>query len=201
MISSALTKKDRIIVSALKLFSEHGYQDTKIINIAKDAKVGKGTIYEYFEDKKQLFDEAVEITMASSYEYLHQDLDFVDNYTACLKDNIMKEIDIVEENITLFKLFLQITNNPILYNDFKISRILLDLQSKRFVVFKQIVEKGVQAKEFGPVNPELAALSILSSLNAYIIFKYKLHPNFGNMPKIESATIDELLVVIINGIK
>lgn len=41
MISSALTKKDRIIVSALKLFSEHGYQDTKIINIAKDAKVGK----------------------------------------------------------------------------------------------------------------------------------------------------------------
>ncbi|ACR78854.1 TetR/AcrR family transcriptional regulator [Kosmotoga olearia] len=49
-------KKDRILKSAEKLFAEKGYANVSISEIAKDAKVGKGTIYVYFSSKEEILD-------------------------------------------------------------------------------------------------------------------------------------------------
>lgn len=43
-----------IIEAALKLFKEKGYSAVRIADIAKEAEVGKGTVYEYFSSKEEL---------------------------------------------------------------------------------------------------------------------------------------------------
>jgi AcrR family transcriptional regulator len=50
-------KKTRkaIIDAAVKLFSEKGYENTSIEELAKAAGVGKGTIYGYFQAKNEIF--------------------------------------------------------------------------------------------------------------------------------------------------
>lgn len=47
-------KRQHIMGSALNVFLRKGYQDTKIKDIAEEAGIGKGTIYEYFESKEDL---------------------------------------------------------------------------------------------------------------------------------------------------
>lgn len=59
-------KKDRILVSAKKIFLEKGYRETKITDIASAAGVSPATIYLYFDGKKDLFD-ALQIPEAEDF--------------------------------------------------------------------------------------------------------------------------------------
>ncbi|HML37057.1 MAG TPA: TetR/AcrR family transcriptional regulator [Bacillota bacterium] len=48
-------KKERVIRAAIEEFQTHGFEKAKIEAIAKKAEVAKGSIYQYFDDKKDLF--------------------------------------------------------------------------------------------------------------------------------------------------
>lgn len=48
-------KKERVIRAAIEEFQAHGFEKAKIEAIAKNAGVAKGSIYQYFDDKKELF--------------------------------------------------------------------------------------------------------------------------------------------------
>ena len=47
--------KSKIVESALIAFSKHGYDKTRMDDIAEAAKVSKGTLYLYFRSKEELF--------------------------------------------------------------------------------------------------------------------------------------------------
>ena len=48
-------KKRNIILAGNEIFSRDGFFNAKVEEIAKAADVGKGTIYEYFSSKDELF--------------------------------------------------------------------------------------------------------------------------------------------------
>lgn len=48
-------KKEEIISAAIRIFAKQGVAKTKMIDIARTAGIGKGTIYEYFKDKNEIF--------------------------------------------------------------------------------------------------------------------------------------------------
>ncbi|UCG11751.1 MAG: TetR/AcrR family transcriptional regulator [Deltaproteobacteria bacterium] len=48
-------KRERILEAAARVFAMRGYNRTLIANIAAQAGVGKGTVYEYFDSKADLF--------------------------------------------------------------------------------------------------------------------------------------------------
>ena len=48
-------KRNAIIGHAANVFARTGYHETKIQDIATAAEIGKGTIYEYFRTKEELF--------------------------------------------------------------------------------------------------------------------------------------------------
>jgi len=54
--------KERLLQCAEKVFSQKGYYETQISDIAELARVAKGTIYQYFENKEDIF-----ITLLESY--------------------------------------------------------------------------------------------------------------------------------------
>ncbi|MBU1742692.1 MAG: TetR/AcrR family transcriptional regulator [Proteobacteria bacterium] len=51
----ATAKKDAIIEAAAAVFGRRGYKNATIAQIAEGAGVGKGTVYEYFDSKAELF--------------------------------------------------------------------------------------------------------------------------------------------------
>ena len=51
-------KKQDILVAALKVFARQGIAKTKMIDIAIEAGIGKGTIYEYFRSKEEVIRES-----------------------------------------------------------------------------------------------------------------------------------------------
>jgi TetR/AcrR family fatty acid metabolism transcriptional regulator len=61
-------KRQRIMQAAEKLFSSRRFHEITTDDVAREAKVGKGTIYRYFRDKDDLFFE----TANSGFEELCQ---------------------------------------------------------------------------------------------------------------------------------
>ena len=49
-------RRDDIVEAALKVFERDGYEAAKMIDIAKEADVAKGTLYLYFENKSVLLE-------------------------------------------------------------------------------------------------------------------------------------------------
>ena len=50
-----MNKKELIIEAAIKVFARDGLEKGKIADIAKEAGIGKGTVYEYFRSKNDIF--------------------------------------------------------------------------------------------------------------------------------------------------
>ncbi len=64
-MSSREEKRIEIIQAAVNVFSEYGFDRAKMDYIAKEAGIGKGTIYEYFESKEDLFDKMIQYSIES----------------------------------------------------------------------------------------------------------------------------------------
>ena len=48
-------KRDKIVKIAIAEFASHDYDSASITKIVKQAKIAKGSFYQYFEDKKELY--------------------------------------------------------------------------------------------------------------------------------------------------
>ena len=55
----SIEKKDKIVEKGFELMCENGYFNTSTNDIAKYAGVSTGIIYQYFNDKKEIFIEGV----------------------------------------------------------------------------------------------------------------------------------------------
>ena len=55
-----MNKKEQILYAALDVFAKQGLEKGKIADIAKQAGIGKGTVYEYFKSKDEIF-KAIEL--------------------------------------------------------------------------------------------------------------------------------------------
>jgi AcrR family transcriptional regulator len=53
-------RKAEILEAALKVFAEKGYRKSSITDINKKARIARGTFYQYFESKSQIFLELIE---------------------------------------------------------------------------------------------------------------------------------------------
>jgi len=59
-------KRRQIAKAARQQFGLKGFANTKMDDVARAAGVGKGTIYEYFQDKESLLQDSFEILMGST---------------------------------------------------------------------------------------------------------------------------------------
>ncbi len=50
--------KERLLEAALKEFSERGFRKTTLDDVAQSADVSKGTLYNYFSSKEEMYDQA-----------------------------------------------------------------------------------------------------------------------------------------------
>ena len=58
--------RERLLASARQLFGRDGYEGTSIVDVAREAGVGVGTVYHHFEDKRSLLIELLDREIASA---------------------------------------------------------------------------------------------------------------------------------------
>lgn len=70
---SSRAKIASIVKAARKLFAENGYSETSMEAIAREARVGKATVYSHFTSKEDLFSAVVTLEGELQFTWLSQD--------------------------------------------------------------------------------------------------------------------------------
>ena len=125
-------KTENIARTALVLFSKKGYRATSVGQIARAAGIGKGTVYDYFQTKEDIF-------VAAVMEWLGQ-----------FESRLTARLDGLEDPIERLKAIAQMHMD--LYGGIDRNTMHLFLQ----ILQQSLTEKGIIAKRRYLV-PEMAA--------------------------------------------
>lgn len=165
-------KKERIIEAATASFTQYGFKGTTMDQIAKIAKVGKGTVYMYFDNKEQLFDEIIGQTLqqmvVAANEVLtegrpfHENIRFFLESILAFRQNHSLIIKIVQEARDLQPMHVIETVE-------KIDRKIMDHLQK-------LIEKQVEKGEVFQQSPEFLAFLLFKVYILLISEWEKNHP-------------------------
>jgi len=82
-------KRPTIIEAAVQVFSEKGYHNARIEEVAVAAGIGKGTVYEYFDSKLHLF----QAVMENSVELYYDSIIPVEGTTLSFEERLRRLIE------------------------------------------------------------------------------------------------------------
>lgn len=158
-------KQKQIVQAAVRVFSRKGFSRTTISNIAEEAGIGKGTVYEYFESKEAVIHKAFDTFMEElmpDFEDLFQSglpaqeklIRMITGYSCVLES---------KENQDLIGLVFDIWAEGIRSLD---ERRTLEVKMNQFYreyrrMIADVIDQGIQDGEFRRDIPTESAASIL----------------------------------------
>lgn len=193
-------KKERVIDAAINEFSARSYHKARITAIADNAGIAKGSFYQYFENKKDLFKYIIELIVNKKLEYINHDmLTNKDNYNffQLLREIYLSGIRFAKDNPRLLSIGNIFINNKDLQRE-----IWGEQADKSSNFYRHLLEEGLRKSELDPeIDIDLISI-LLNGLNFSlldIIYKDgKINPDILDDGM---ETIDKMLHFIENGIK
>jgi TetR/AcrR family transcriptional regulator len=160
-----LRHRSEILDAAEAVFAEKGFHRTTVDDIAARSEFAVGTIYNFFESKEQLFVELMKTGIEKIGQVLIPILDSNQEEQEKLSEFIRAHVGIVENNKKLVKLYISqygtsTSANPMLKD---ISVLKTTLAAK----LERLIKAGIQKQIFRRVHPEIVALSLRATLEAF----------------------------------
>ncbi len=173
-------KKNMIITSATQVFASRGYSGTLMKQVAKAAGIGKGTIYEYFQSKEDLFFAVFEHLMAESSDQLtaiaHESSGSVADRLQRLATLLIRTWMAKLDHYALVMEFWSATANRSCRQRFKAAFQSGYADFRRSI--GALLQKGMDEKEFSAdIDPEKIAAALIGSWDALLLQAW-LDPDF-----------------------
>ena len=155
-------REKEILAVAAQLFAQEGFETVAVRNIAEAVGLSKATLYHYFKDKDEIYARIVIDTLEKICRYVEERV--AEGKTNRERLTIFMEATATffEENIwtaTAMLLGLGGLNQP------HQRETAAAWRDRHELNLRKIIQAGIDAKEFRPVNPAVAGRAILSTLN------------------------------------
>lgn len=186
-------RKTEIIKASARIFAKYGYHKAKIEDIAKEAGIGKGTIYEYFDSKKVLFQEMIKNSL-SQYE---NQIKKIAKGEAKVKNKL---IDISRYHGIFLSEHMDLAQSMMSQIDILSKEMkcwMVETREELFKTMEEVIQRGIDKGEFrANLDVEGAALSIIGGINQYYTKKIYID-------KIKSSDIrpENIIDILYNGFK
>ncbi|ERJ12495.1 TetR/AcrR family transcriptional regulator [Haloplasma contractile] len=196
-------KRDRILKSAINEFSRYSYQKTNIANIAKQANISKGSMYQYFKDKQDLYIYLIHYGTQKKMEFLGNTLNnrldhpFMDILRELYKQGVTFAI----QHLELAKLFINFTKEQDL--PFK-NKLIEEGMEKSNRILADLLKKGKLKGEVNEGIDEQLTAVLLSQIDLYIVDTLLAELDHSNIKlKMDDylSKVDKMLDLFEYGIK
>ena len=190
-------KKNRIIEAAAQIFAQKGYAGASVADIALKAGIGKGTIYEYFKSKEDLFFAVFEWFIWQTDAVAKVGISALGGSAAerlkALSDSIVGMWDEIEDAFILTMEFWAASSSSQLRD--RIKEAFRNLYKKFRGTVVSLIKDGIDRGEFRPdVKPEPIAAALVGTWDALFLQAW-FEENFD-----PAKTAEEFLKVLIQGL-
>ncbi len=188
-------KRQEILLAAMKVFARKGVANTKMSDIASEAGIGKGTIYEYFRNKNEIFE--------ASYTYFMQSME------DAIARRIFKITDPIEKLKTLFRAMVDMfTVDGAEFMDIMLDYwaeavrnkdndqlSIIDVK-KIYADFRQIIgsilQEGIHQGRFKPMNVFMVSSLMIGAMDGTMLQWILDRENFDAREAVECFVNDML---------
>lgn len=179
--------REKIIETATRLFSTHGYESTSLSQVARDARVSKALIFWHFESKENLFQAVLSRTIEPYSWDLGRDLDGLSE-----PDQLKKLMDLYYEFVTenmhsvrfFMSLFLREEKRP-----GELFERILALYGLYKTLLSEVITRGRESGSLkSSLEADLHSSLVLSALNGILLQAFVQHPRSPAAP----ALLEEL---------
>ena len=168
----AANKKNRITKAAVTVFAQKGYANATVADIAARAEIGKGTIYEYFASKEDLFFAVFEWFMMQTGSAAKVNIAVLGGSAAkrleALSDSLMEMWQEIEDVFTLTMEFWAASSSSQMQDRFKAN--FRNMYQEFRGIVKSLIQEGIRHGEFRPdINPESVAAALVGAWDALFL--------------------------------
>ena len=196
-------RRNRIIEIAIDEFSVNSFMNASISKIAETANVAKGSMYQYFENKKDLYKYTLEIAALKKQEYLLDCLQNLEHtyFIDIIKDLYVKGLTFASENPKL----AGIANNFMKETDIKFKEEIMGRSiDKSNQFFEILIDKAKEKGEINPLIDTRMGAHIITSLNTSILDYLLSYMTYEEVLQNQNellSNVNKMLFVIENGFK
>lgn len=191
-------KKDQIIEAAAQVFAQKGYAGAVVADIAIQANIGKGTVYEYFNSKEDLFFAVFEWFQKKTEKAATVGISSLGGGAAdrlrVLNDSLMGLWDEIKDAFVLVMEFWAASSSTQMRRRFKgaFKQIYDDYRG----IVSSLIQDGINSGEFrSDVNPKSVAAALVGTWDALFLqgwFDNSFDP---------AATAKDFLDTVLRGLK
>lgn len=129
-------------------------------DIAITAGMGKGTIYQYFPSKQELFQEMIKEGFDLYLEKLKDDINWGKNYSEAFKRIIYFTFNFMQKNVDISKV---IVSHPSMIDE-KTVEWIYNKKQEIIQSIVSIIDKYIKQGEFREIDPIIAARCFLAMM-------------------------------------
>jgi len=192
-------KKADILNVAMQVFARKGVVKTKMIDIAEAAGIGKGTIYEYFKSKEEIFTEAYNLIFSSMESSLLESIRSIDDPVEKLDRLVELSLQkIIVENAEFIGVMMDFWAEGIRNKDHQFLDILAlhDIYSKYRKLIAGILTDGIEQGVFRNVDIHSLSAIMIAAMDG-LLLQWIMDRDLFDMEQVARTYLDTFL----NGIK
>ena len=171
-------KAEAIIQAAIHVFARDGLEKGKIADIAKEAGIGKGTVYEYFNSKDEIFHAIVDTLMGdmteASEKLYSMDLRPYDKLRTFMRMNTEMIFEMEDAMLIIAEIWAQ-GARAIKRGEHHTTELYQGYERMKVLVIK-ILKAGVMAHEFREMNYDGVATLSLAFIDGFV-WQFMLNNN------------------------
>ncbi|SDK86997.1 TetR/AcrR family transcriptional regulator [Natronincola ferrireducens] len=186
------SKRELIIDGAIKVFAREGFHKAKVEDIADVAGVGKGTIYEYFESKKHLFQETLAFSLEIYVSNIESVLQKQQTTEEKLRNFFLLIIGFTQQHLDILKVFSQ----EMWRHEEEIMSLMIETKDRVITMVETILADAIKEEEFRVIDTKTASISFLGGINYMVMYHICIAQD-----RITEEIIDSYISLFINGLK
>ena len=161
-------KRSRLVQAAIPVFAKYTFREAKMNDVAISADVGKGTLYEYFESKDELFLEIFKMWFSTLEEQIHDVVNAIDDPGKQLITFYEQYFATIEKYSDTYYIYFDFWTELVRNPKISSQEIKDVYQSLRSLV-AGILEDGVSLGIFKKLDPQVKSIQLLSIVDGLLL--------------------------------
>ncbi|MCC9088965.1 MULTISPECIES: TetR/AcrR family transcriptional regulator [Bacillus] len=184
----SVDRRQMILDGATKAFTQFGYKATTMDLVAKLANVGKGTIYTFFKNKEELFDEIFTSLLMEMRKIADDAIDEKNSFSENLHLALFAILEFRKNHQLTIKIFQE---NAELGTS-AVKEMIEKMEQMIIRYIKTKVKEAIDKGDIKPCDPELTAFVMVK---LYIALIFDWEKRYEPLTKEEVAESLELYVL------
>jgi len=152
-----IDRRKQVVQAASKSFALFGYKATTMDQIAKIANVGKGTIYTFFANKEELFDEILQQVIQEMRHIVEGEIQEDKSFF----DNLYRVLDRLLDYRSHHELIIQLSHEVRDFGTQKAKEGLSKIESTILQYIEQEIRQGIAKNELRACDPTVTSFVML----------------------------------------